>query len=328
MPESIASTGPLPAWARELFSPCTLLFSDQFTREAVLSRMSPQVVGILARGPVLIDAEMMRAAPNLRVIGRAGVGYDTVDVPEASRRGIPVVYTPGAMAWAVAEHTLSLMLAAAKNLPHWRRVLLEGEWKDRYRRRNLDLQGATVGIVGYGRIGRQVRRLLAPFDCRVLVNGPNLTPGEMTDDGVEAVPLLELLGRSDIVTLHPPLNRETRGLINSENIGSFKPGSILVNLGRGALVESHDLLFEALETGRLQAVALDVFLDEPPDRSHPLFRHPGAVLTPHVGSATLGAQRGVLETVAGDMMAVLEGRRPTEDNLVNPEVLDRMRQEK
>ncbi len=321
MSGSIASTGPLPAWARELFSPCTLLFSDRFTREAVLSRMSSQVVGILARGPVLIDAGMMRAAPNLRVIGRAGVGYDTVDVTEASRRGVPVVYTPGAMARAVAEHTLSLMLAAAKNLPHWRRVLLEGEWKDRYGRRNLDLDGATVGIVGYGRIGTQVRRLLAPFDCRILVNGPNLAPDNMADHGVEAAPLLELLGRSDIVSLHAPLNRETRGLINSENIGSFKPGSILVNLGRGALVESHDLLYEALETGRLRAVALDVFLDEPPDRSHPLFRHPNAVLTPHVGSATLGAQRGVLETVAGDMMAVLEGRRPTEENLVNPGVL-------
>lgn len=318
MSESIASTGPLPAWARDLFSPYTLLFSDQFTREAVLVRMSPEVVGILARGPVLIDAEMMSAAPNLRVIGRAGVGYDTVDVAEASRRGVPVVYTPGAMARAVAEHTLSLMLAAAKNLPHWRDVLLEGEWKDRYGRRNLDLQGATVGIVGYGRIGRQVRRLLAPFECKVLVNSPNLAPDEMADHGVKAVPFPELLGRSDIVSLHPPLNRETRGLINSKNIGSFKPGSILVNLGRGALVESHDLLYEALETGRLRAVALDVFLDEPPDRSHPLFRHPSAVLTPHVGSATLGAQRGVLETVAGDMMAVLEGRRPTEDNLVNP----------
>ncbi len=318
MSESIASTGPLPSWARELFSPYAVLFSDQFTRDAVLARMSPQVVGILARGPVLIDAEMMRAAPNLRVIGRAGVGYDTVDVAEASRRGVPVVYTPGAMARAVAEHTLALMLAAAKNLSHWRRVLLEGEWKDRYGRRNLDLQGAAVGIVGYGRIGRQVRRLLAPFGCRVLVNGPNLAPDEMADDGVEAVPLHELLGRSDIVSLHAPLNRETRGLINTENIGSFKQGSILVNLGRGALIENHDLLYEALMTGRLQAVALDVFLDEPPDRSHPLFQHPGAVLTPHVGSATLGAQRGVLETVAGDMMAVLEGRRPTADNLVNP----------
>lgn len=321
MSEAIASTGPLPGWARELFSPYTLMFSDQFTRDAVLARMSPEVVGILARGPVLIDVEMMRAAPNLRVIGRAGVGYDTVDVKEASRRGVPVVYTPGAMARAVAEHTLALMLAAAKNLPHWRHVLLEGEWKHRYGRRNLDLKGATVGIVGYGRIGRQVRRLLAPFDCTVLVNGPNLTPREMADDGVEAVPLPDLLGSSDIVTLHPPLNRETRGLINSENIGSFKQGSILVNLGRGALVESHDLLYDALETGRLRAVALDVFLDEPPDRSHPLFQHPNAVLTPHVGSATLGAQRDVLETVAGDMMAVLEGKRLTGDNLVNPGVL-------
>ena len=321
MSEAIASTGPLPGWARELFSPYTLMFSDQFTRDAVLARMSPEVVGILARGPVLIDVEMMRAAPNLRVIGRAGVGYDTVDVKEASRRGVPVVYTPGAMARAVAEHTLALMLAAAKNLPHWRHVLLEGEWKDRYGRRNLDLKGATVGIVGYGRIGREVRRLLVPFDCRVLVNSPNLTPGEWADEGVEAVPLPDLLGSSDIVTLHPPLNRETRGLVNSENIGSFKQGSILVNLGRGALVESHDLLYDALETGRLRAVALDVFLDEPPDRSHPLFQHPNAVLTPHVGSATLGAQRGVLETVAGDMMAVLEGRRPTGDNLVNPGVL-------
>ena len=328
MPESIASTGaPACVGSRAVFSlhPAVLRSVHPGSRPGAGGPTGGRNPGSGTGPHRCRDDESGSEFEGHRA---AGVGYDTVDVPEASRRGIPVVYTPGAMAWAVAEHTLSLMLAAAKNLPHWRRVLLEGEWKDRYRRRNLDLRGATVGIVGYGRIGRQVRRLLAPFDCRVLVNGPNLTPGEMTDDGVEAVPLLELLGRSDIVTLHPPLNRETRGLINSENIGSFKPGSILVNLGRGALVESHDLLFEALETGRLQAVALDVFLDEPPDRSHPLFRHPGAVLTPHVGSATLGAQRGVLETVAGDMMAVLEGRRPTEDNLVNPEVLDRMRQEK
>ena len=322
MSEVIVSTGPLPDWSKNLFAPYSLIFSEKFTHEAVLAQMGPQVVGIVARGPVLIDNKMMEAAPNLRVIGRSGVGYDTVDIQTASHRKIPVVYTPGAMARAVAEHTLTLMLAAAKNLHHWQRVLLQGEWKERYGKPNLDLEGSTVGIVGFGRIGRQLRKLLRPFGARILAYDPYLVIRDFGDRDVESVSLSKLLETSDIVTLHTPLNKETRGLINSENIESFKQGSILVNVGRGDLVQSHTLLYQALETGRLQAVALDVFVDEPPDSSHPLFHHPRAILTPHVGSATLLAQRQVIETVAQCIMTVLSGSRPSEQNLVNAEILD------
>ena len=321
-PLSIVATGPLPDWVAEQFSPHPLIFCEAFTHEAVSAKVGAGVVGLVARGPVVIDAEMISAATELRVIGRSGVGYDTVDIAAATRRRIPVVYTPGAMSRVVAEHTLALIMGAAKNLMGWHRVVLEGEWEERYQNPNLDLEGSVVGIVGFGRIGREVWHLLKPFGVQALVHDPYVAAADYSDGGVRFVSLEELLNGSDLVTLHAPSNDETQNLIHRGNIDQFKQGAILVNAARGALIESHDLLYQALENGRLRCVALDVFVSEPPDRSHPLFRHPGTVLTAHVGSSTPGSQNRIVETVVADMKAVLGGHQPRPENLVNPEIYE------
>lgn len=320
--EKILTLGELPEWVQqELSPPYQLVWADDASRADILNKLDPSVVALIARGSARIDAPLLEAAPGLRIIARTGVGYDSVDVAEATRRRIPVVYTPGAMAQSVAEHTLMLMLAAVKQLPRWQRLLRQGEWNARYRLETLDLEGATVGIVGYGRIGTRVRRLLEPFRCRILVNDPYLPAERYQETGVSFVSLEELLAASDIVTLHVPLTEETRHLINRQNLGKFKPGAILVNTARGAVVESHDLLLAGLQQGRLAAVALDVFAQEPPDLTHPLFAQEAVVATGHVAARSRRAQRQILQTVLKELQAILAGERPDPENLVNPEVL-------
>ena len=165
--------GHLPDWVIEqFFSDVQVVIVEEPSRSALLSALDAQVVAIVARGPTLIDSEVMEAAPGLRVIARTGAGYNTVDVEAASLRKIAVLHTPGAMSRAVAEHTVALILAAAKDLRGWHQAVLQGAWQDRYHRLNLDLEAATVGIVGLGSIGRQVWHLLQPFDLNVLVTDP------------------------------------------------------------------------------------------------------------------------------------------------------------
>ena len=229
----IVATGPLPEWAAEQFRPYPLVFCEAFTYEAVFSRVGPGVVGIVARGPVLIDAEMISAATELRVIGRSGVGYDTVDIAAATQRKIPVVYTPGAMSRVVAEHTLALILGAAKNLMGWHRVVLEGEWEERYQNPNLDLEGSVVGIVGFGRIGREVWHLLEPFGVQALVHDPYVVADEPPVKGVRFVSLEELLSSSDVVTLPRPLDRGDAEPDSSGQYRSVQAGSDLGQRGQG-----------------------------------------------------------------------------------------------
>lgn len=318
----IVSAGPLPQWAKGEFEPGFKVTAIETSRaEDVFKAMNHGVVGLIGRGPAFLDGKMMDAAPNLKVIGRSGVGYDTVDIRAASERGIPVVYTPGAMSRAVAEHAVALILAAAKNLHGWHHIVLHGEWQKRYGSPALDLKGATVGIVGFGRIGREVWDLLRPFDMRVLVYDPFIDSSHLPSSELRLVPLDELLNNSDIVTLHAPLGETTKHLVNARSIEQFKQGAILVNTARGGLVENHDILYEALESGRLSYLALDVFVTEPPDLTHPLFKHPRALFTAHVASNTSGAQRRIMMSMIEDMKAVLEGRRPRLENVVNPDVL-------
>jgi phosphoglycerate dehydrogenase-like enzyme len=282
--------------------------------------MDENVILLIPRGSAFVDGRWMDRAPRLKAIARTGVGYDSVSIPDATARGIPVLYTPGAMTRAVAEQTLAFMLAAAKRLNFWRESLAAGNWSARYTARSWDLEASTVGIIGYGRIGRQVRRLCRPFAMQVLADDPYINHAAFADDEVEFVGLDELLSRANIVTLHVPLTDETRGMINAANLTLVQAGSILINTARGSVVESLDLLHSALESGRLDAVALDVFPEEPPDLGHPLFQHPRAILTGHVCARTPLAQRRILETMLADVKAVLEGRRPDFANVVNPEV--------
>lgn len=318
---TIVSSGPLPEWvSAELAPRYQVVVLPEASAAKVLAALDSQVVALIARGPTFIDCAMMDAAHNLKVIARSGVGFDTVDIGAATQRKLPVVYTPGVLSRAVAEHTVALILAAAKNLLGWHEIVLRHPWEERYHHPNRDLEGATVGIIGFGRIGRDVWRLLRPFDVKGLAYDPLLDPARFPAQGVRLVSLDELLAQSDIVTLHAPFSEATRNLINRQTIEKFKAGAILVNTARGGLMESHDILVEALESGRLSAVALDVFVTEPPDRSHPLFQHPRALFTAHVGSNTASAQQRILRTMLEDMKAVLEGRQPRLENVVNPEV--------
>ena len=321
--QKIVLVGPLPDWFIEkFFSDFQVILIDESSRSDLLSSLGKEVIGIVTRSSALIDNEVIQAAPNLQVIARTGAGYNTVDVEAASLRKIPVLYTPGAMSRAVAEHTVGLILAAAKDLLGWHQRILEGAWQERYHRLNLDLEGATLGIVGLGSIGRQVWHLLQNFDLTVLVTDPYLEPANLVQERLRSVSLEELLENSDIVTLHTPLEDETRGLINAANIESFKPGAILINAARGELVESYDVLHSALESGRLGFVALDTLISEPPDLSHPIFHHPRVLLSGHVAARTSRAQERMFRTLGEDMKAFLQGKKPRRENVVNPQVID------
>ena len=318
----VVSIGALPQWVIDdflsEFEVCTV---EESSREAVLSALDNRVVAIISRGPVMIDRELLEAAPQLQAIARTGVGVDTVDLEAASSLKIPVLYTPGAMSRAVAEHTAALILAASKDLFTWHRRVLEGTWQARFQLHNLQLQGATLGIVGLGRIGSQVCELMRPFDMHILVNDPYLNPANFSPDELRFVGLEELLQFSDIVTLHVPLTRETRALINSENVSKFKPGAILVNAARGAIFENYDILCRALEKGYLGLVAIDTLIVEPPDLAHPIFHHPRVIFSAHVAARTENAQKRILRTTGEDLQAVLHGRPAHTDHVANPQVL-------
>ncbi len=320
----IVSIGPLPDAIIETLSAHgrVTCIDDNGVREDVLAAVDEDVILIVARGSVLVDAEILDRAPRLKAVSRTGVGYDSVCIPDATARRIPVLYTPGAMTRAVAEQTLAFILAAAKKFAFWREALRAGDWNARYSTRSLDLEGAVLGIVGYGRIGRQVRRLSRPFGMSVIADDPYIDHGLYRDDEVEFTGLEELLSRASIVTLHVPLSAETTGLINGGNIRRMQPGSILVNTARGPVIESLDLLVDELESGRLLAVGIDVFPEEPPPPDHPIFRHPRALVTGHVSARTPRAQKQILETMLTDTLAVLEGRAPRRENVVNPEILE------
>ena len=318
----ILSIGPLPRDVIGRFEPdCEVTCVGDGSREEALEALDGRVVVIIARGSVMVDGSLMDRAPALQAVARTGVGYDTVCVEDATRRGIPVLYTPGAMTRAVAELTMAFLLTAFKKLNFWREALCGGDWDARYREKSRDLAGAVLGIVGYGRIGREVRLLSRPFDVRVLANDPYIDHGAFRDDDVDFVGFDEVLSRSDAVTLHVPLTEETRHMIDRSSLARIKPGALLINTARGSVVESLDLLLEGLENGPLAGVALDVFPDEPPLEAHPLFRHPRALVTGHVAARTPRSQARILETMVREVEAVLAGRTPNRANVVNPEVL-------
>lgn len=317
----IVTIGPLPSHVTEkLPARFEIITVGDGSRAEVLEAMDDQVIAIIARGSVMVDAEVMDLAPNLSLISRTGVGYDTVDIPAATDRGIPVLYTPGAMTRAVAEHALSLIFGAHKRLTEWRGALIDSNWDVRYEIKSHDLESKVFGIVGYGRIGRKIRQLSRGFEFKVLANDPYINHADFAGDDVEFTDLPGVLTRSDIVTLHVPLTEETRGMITRERVAMMKPGAILINTARGGVIDGLDILYEALESGPLGAVGLDVFPDEPPDTAHPLFRHPRAYLTGHVAARTPLSQKRILETMLTETLAVLEGRTPNLVNVVNPEV--------
>ncbi|HEX8968728.1 MAG TPA: phosphoglycerate dehydrogenase [Chloroflexota bacterium] len=273
---------------------------------AGLERQLPFAQALLVRSETRVTASLLDAAPNLRVIGRAGAGVDTIDVEAATARGIVVVNAPGGNAVAAAEHSLALMFALARRVAAADASMKRGQWS-RAAFLGSELTGKTLGLVGLGRVGSEVARRALGLDMRVLVFDPYVPDEHARHLGLEPVELERLLESADIVSLHVPLTEATRGILDASRIGRMRRGAFLVNCARGGLVDEAALL-DALDEGRLAGAGIDVFSREPVSADDPLPRHPRVVATPHLGASTVEAQANVATQVASEVLAVLEGR--------------------
>lgn len=317
--EEILLTAPLDAASEEVLARHGRLHMLEAPTEDALLRQIPGKTALVVRGAVPVTTRVIDAAPTLKAIARTGVGYDSVDVEHASRRGIPVTYTPGAGSRAVAEAAMAFMLAMVKRLPQWNDGLKGGDWEARYRHQGGDLDGRQLGIVGFGKIGRILAGMARPFDMSVVAFDP-YAPQEAFDAAqVRRVELPALLEGSDIVSLHCPQTEETTALINAAALQAMKRGSYLINLARGGVIESLDVLEAALADGTLAGVALDVFSPAPPDTTHPIFARPECLVSPHAMATTKGAMDRIFEMCIEDLVAIFEGRSPS--HVVNPQAL-------
>ncbi|MDH3283845.1 MAG: phosphoglycerate dehydrogenase [Acidobacteriota bacterium] len=257
---------------------------------------------LIVRSGTKVTAELIDAADRLSVIGRAGIGVDNIDVEAATERGIVVLNTPDANATTTAELTVAHLLSLSRHLPHADRSVRDGDWK-RSKYVGREVAGKTIGIVGFGTIGRIVASRCLGLQMRVLAHDPFVTKEIFEGAGVEPTELEKLLSASDYVTVHCPLNDKTRGIIDAEKIGLMKKGAFLLNCARGGIVEE-GALYDALVSGQLGGAALDVYESEPPAGS-PLLELDNVVLTPHLGASTREAQDKVATAIGRQVAAFL-----------------------
>ena len=268
-----------------------------------------------------LRAEMLEASTRLKVVARHGVGCDNIDLDVASARKIPVATVGDANAVTVAELTLFFMLAAGKKARHYDDSVRRGDFLAREAADHLELYGQTVLIVGFGRIGRRVAARCRAFEMRVECCDPYIPQQDIVDAGCTPVAdLAEALPRADYVTVHVPLNDETRHLIDREALARMKPGAILVNAARGPIVDG-GALHDALQSGHLAGAGLDVFDEEPPRLDDPLLAHPATVLMPHMGGSSRGAFIRMATQCAEHVLDALDGRLDS-SFVINPEALD------
>lgn len=267
--------------------------------------------GIVAAADLQYSDDVLALAPNLRVISRIGVGCDNIDLAAASRRGIAVCNAPDAPTISTAEHAIALMLAVAKQIPSLEAQLKRGDRPNYFlENRGLELSGRIFGVVGFGRIGRRVARLARGLDMEVVGYDPHANEGDFVqNDVVRCATLNELLKIADVVTLHVPLNDQTRGLFDRQRLESMKPGSILINTARGGLIGEAALL-AVLQSGHLFGAGLDVFRSEPPPPDDPLLNCDRIVATPHVASATEASKLRLWTTAVSQALDVLDDREP------------------
>ena len=260
---------------------------------------------VVVRSSTRVGAEALAAAPHLRVIGRAGIGVDNVDVETATRRGIVVVNAPTAVVTSAAEHTIALILALLRHVPQAHASIVAGRW-ERKRFVGTELRGKTIGIVGLGNIGAEVARRLASFDVSLVGFDPFVSDEYAARLGVQLQLLDAVIERSDVITVHVPLTATTRNLLGKEQFDRMRPGVRLVNCARGGIIDEEELAL-ALADGRVAGAALDVFVDEPP-ANRALLDSSHVVLTPHLGASTEEAQIAASVEVAQQVIAVLAGK--------------------
>jgi D-3-phosphoglycerate dehydrogenase len=306
--------------------PFKVLISDSLSKEAVdilqqekefkvdvntkltpdeLKKVIKDYDALLVRSATKVTSDIINAADRLKIIGRAGVGLDNVDVEAASKKGIIVVNTPGGNTISTAEHTFSMMMALSRTIPQADLSMKKGEW-ERKKFMGVELYGKTLGIVGLGRIGTEVARRAIAFGMTVLAYDPYLSAEKAKDLGIENVDLKKLFERSDYITVHTPLTDETKHMISDKEFGMMKKGVRIINCARGGIIDE-DALVKAIESGKASGAAFDVYENEPPKGSK-LIGLDKVVLTPHLGASTEEAQTNVAVEVANTVRDALLDR--------------------
>jgi D-3-phosphoglycerate dehydrogenase / 2-oxoglutarate reductase len=292
-----------PAGIAQLEPGHQIRYTDGADRSQLLPALA-DVDAVIVRSATIVDAEALAHAPRLRVVGRAGVGLDNVDVEAATRAGVMVVNAPTSNIVSAAEHAVALLLATARNVPQAVASLKGGQWK-RSAFTGVELQGKVAGILGLGKIGVLVAERLAAFGMTLIAHDPYVPPGTGAQLGVRLVSLDEMLAESDFISVHLPKNAETRGLIGDRELGKVKPGVRIINAARGGLVDE-DALARALRDGRVAGAGLDVYATEPCTDS-PLFQLDNVVCTPHLAASTHEAQEKAGTQVARSVALALAG---------------------
>ncbi len=267
-----------------------------------LRSILPEFDALIVRSRTRVTAELLEHAERLKVIGRAGVGVDNIDLEAARARNIIVVNAPLATTVAVAELTLGLLLATARAIPRADAAMKQGKWLKK-ELEGIELQGKTLGLIGFGRIGREVAHRALAFGMRILAYDPLIPEDAIRQANAIPCSLEEVLQRSDFISLHLPLTNETRNLISTQAFAQMKPGVRLICTARGGIVDEEALL-QALKEGKVAAAALDVFAQEPPALNE-LISHPNLVATPHIGAQTVEAQTRAAEMIAEEVLAAL-----------------------
>jgi len=304
-------------------SEITVQAAAKMSRDEVMAAI-PDADALIIRSATRVDRAMLEAAPKLRLVGRAGVGVDNVDLDAATDQGVVVMNAPDGNTIATAELAFALMLSLIRHIPAAQASLQAGQW-DRKSFVGTELNGKTLGVIGFGRVGRAIARRALAFDMTVVTYDPYITPEAPMAMGVAPVSLDDLYARSDFITLHAVVTEENKHMISAASIAKMKPGVRIINAARGTLIDEAALA-EAIKAGKVAGAGIDVYNEEPPEKGNPLIGLPGAITTPHLGASTVEAQDAVAVQIAQQVLAAL--LKNEYKNVVNPAVMERMGQKK
>ena len=304
MMKVLAADGIAPAGIELLQKDFEVDVKDKLSAEELLS-IIPEYDAIMVRSATKMTREVISRADKLKIIGRAGVGVDNIDIPAATERGIIVINSPGGNTNAATEHTMAMMLAMSRNIPIANETMQKGEW-NRKKYVGVELKGKTLGVIGMGHVGSGVAKRALAFEMNVIAYDPYINEERAKALGVKVVSFEELIKTSDFITVHMPLTPDTKGMIGMKQMKQMKKGVRLVNCARGGIIVEQDLA-DAVKAGIVAGAAVDVFTQEPVAKDNPLIGVPGIVLTPHLGASTVEAQIGVSLDVAKGIQAALHG---------------------
>ncbi len=300
----LAADGISPKGIELLQQDFDVVVKDKLPAEELLE-IIPEFDALLVRSASKVTAEVIEKAEKLKIIGRAGVGVDNIDIPAATAKGIIVINSPGGNTIAATEHTMAMMLSMARNIPIANETTQKGEW-NRKKYVGVELKGKTLGVIGMGRIGSGVAKRALAFDMDVIAYDPYINEERAHDLGVTVGTLDDVVSKADFITVHMPLTPDTKNMISMEQMKKMKQGVRLVNCARGGIINEEDLA-QAVKDGIVAGAAIDVFTSEPLPADHPLLGVPGIVVTPHLGASTVEAQIGVSIDVAEGVKAALHG---------------------